>query len=1109
MTDKRRHLPSTPKAMAAIFAGITLAILASGYAYYRSEAERIRLVEYREIAAVAELKAGQIRQWRKALLEDVRRPAESPFFRRTVEEWRRSGWSGAERAQLRERLKMELSRGLRDALFLSPSGEILLAATDQPDPVSPMLRRTVAEVLAGGRALLTDFYRCPNGLVHIDAVAPVRSVAGDVTALLVLKSDASSYLFPLIQKWPVPSRSAESLLVRRDGDHVLFLNELRHRTGTELTLRLPLSRTDLPAARAVLGARGLFLGKDYRGVEVLADLRPVPESPWFLVAKVDTGEILAEARYRAVIVSLLALCLILLTAALLAYAYRRRQASLYLDLYRAERERREAHEEFRTTLYSIGDAVISTDGEGRVRRMNRVAEQLTGWSEADAVGVPLCQVFHIVNEETRLRVENPVERVLREGQVVGLANHTVLIARDGSERPIDDSAAPIRDENGGIIGVVLVFHDVTERKKAALALKENAEFLATLLDAIPAPVFYKDAEGRYLGVNRSFEEFYGLNRREIVGRSVFDMAPPELARVYHESDLELMEHPGTQVYETEVKDTGGRVHDVVFHKATFTDSAGNVRGIIGVILELTEERKMQEALRQSEERYRLLVEHSISGIAVHQVVLDGAGRPVDYVFLSANPAFETHTGLKRADVLGRRATEVLPGVARTPLIEIYGRVALSGEPVSFVQYFEPLGRLFYISAYRVGEGRFATIFTDITDQKRAEEEREKLQSRLNQAQKMEAIGRLAGGIAHDFNNLLNVVLGYADLSLMKIDPASPVFGYLEDVRKAGERAAALTRQLLAFARQQTIAPRVLDLNETVTGMLKMLSRLIGEEIDLVWKPAARIRPVLMDPAQIDQILANLLVNAKDAISGTGRITIETGAAEFDQAYCQTHPGFVPGEYVMLAVSDDGCGIEAENLPLLFEPFYTTKEVGKGTGLGLATVYGIVKQNNGFINVYSEPGIGTTFRIYLPVHLSGTDGAEHAPEPAEKPRGRETVLLVEDETALLDLTAAMLEELGYMVLSAGTPGMALQLAQEHRGDIHLLMTDVVMPEMNGLVLRGMIDSVRPGIRCLFMSGYTADAIAHHGVLEPGVHFLQKPFSMQDLAMKVREALAAAS
>ncbi|NMC73667.1 MAG: PAS domain S-box protein, partial [Geobacteraceae bacterium] len=249
-------------------------------------------------------------------------------------------------------------------------------------------------------------------------------MAGGVAALLVLRSDASSFLFPLIQRWPIPSKSAESLLVRREGDHVLYLNELRHRSGTELSLRFPLSRTDLPAARAVLGARGLFLGKDYRGVEVVADLRPIPGSPWFLVAKVDADEILAEARYRAGIVSILSLCFILLTAAILAYAYRRRQATLYLDLYRSEREQREAQEEYRTTLYSIGDAVITTDGEGRVRRMNRVAEQLTGWSEAEAAGVPLGEVFHIVNEETRLTVENPVERVLREGQVVGLANHT-------------------------------------------------------------------------------------------------------------------------------------------------------------------------------------------------------------------------------------------------------------------------------------------------------------------------------------------------------------------------------------------------------------------------------------------------------------------------------------------------------------------------------------------------------------------------------------------------------------------------------------------------------------------------------------------------------------
>ncbi len=311
--------------------------------------------------------------------------------------------------------------------------------------------------------------------------------------------------------------------------------------------------------------------------------------------------------------------------------------------------------------------------------------------------------------------------------------------------------------------------------------------------------------------------------------------------------------------------------------------------------------------------------------------------------------------------------------------------------------------------------------------------------------------------------------------------------------------------MLAFARKQTIIPVVLDLNQTVESMLKMLRRLIGEDIDLAWLPEAGLCPVKMDPVQVDQILANLCVNARDAIADVGKVTIETGNAVFDETYCADHAGFVAGEYVLLAVSDDGCGMDKETLDQIFEPFFTSKGVGQGTGLGLSTVYGIVKQNNGFINVYSEPGKGTTFRIYLP-RYAGQAVDTQQEKAAEIPLSRgETVLVVEDEPALLTMDKMMLEKLGYRVLAAGTPGEAIRLAEEHAGEIHLLITDVVMPEMNGRDLAERLQSLYPGMKILFMSGYTADVIAHRGVLDEGVNFIQKPFSMKDLAVKVREAL----
>ena len=394
---------------------------------------------------------------------------------------------------------------------------------------------------------------------------------------------------------------------------------------------------------------------------------------------------------------------------------------------------------------------------------------------------------------------------------------------------------------------------------------------------------------------------------------------------------------------------------------------------------------------------------------------------------------------------------------------------------------------------------------DVTERKRADAEREKLQAQLVQARKMEAVGRLAGGVAHDYNNMLGVILGYAELALEKIDGEHPLRADLEEIFAAARRSADITRQLLAFARKQTIAPKVLDLNATVEGMLKMLRRLIGENIDLVWAPGTNLWKVKMDPAQVDQLLANLFVNARDAIADVGKVTIETGDVVFDEAYCADHEGITPGEYVLLAVSDDGCGMDKTTLENIFEPFFTTKEVNQGTGLGLATVYGIVKQNEGFINVYSEPGKGTTFKIYLPRHADLPEKARTERVTEIPPSRGETVLVVEDDESILKLAERILDGLGYSVLTAASPGEALALAEEHAGGIHLLMTDVIMPEINGRDLADRIKEGRPGIKCLFMSGYTANVIAHQGVLDEGVQFIQKPFSLKDLAVKVREAL----
>jgi two-component system sensor histidine kinase EvgS len=398
-----------------------------------------------------------------------------------------------------------------------------------------------------------------------------------------------------------------------------------------------------------------------------------------------------------------------------------------------------------------------------------------------------------------------------------------------------------------------------------------------------------------------------------------------------------------------------------------------------------------------------------------------------------------------------------------------------------------------------------TIYRDITPRKEAEAAQKALQEQLNQAQKLESIGRLAGGIAHDFNNMLSIILGGIDLLEEQISPETPLAKDLTDIKKAAERSADLTRQLLAFARKQAVSPKVLDLNTTVEGLLKMLSRLIGEDIELFWSPGYPLWPVYIDPSQVDQLLANLCINGRDAITGAGSLTIETENAFFDAAYCAQHAECVPGEYVLLAVSDNGRGMDRKTQERIFEPFFTTKDMGKGTGLGLATVHGIVHQNNGFIHVHSEPEQGSTFKIYLPRHKEVPLEIQENKQVEDLSAADTTILLVEDEDALLELNRRMLLGLGYTVLSASTTTEAIRLAREHAQRIDLLLTDVVMPEMNGRDLAQRLQTFIPNLQLVFMSGYTADVIAHHGVLDQGVHFLKKPFSKRELGLKLLEVL----
>jgi PAS domain S-box-containing protein len=672
---------------------------------------------------------------------------------------------------------------------------------------------------------------------------------------------------------------------------------------------------------------------------------------------------------------------------------------------------------------------------------------------------------------------------------------------NGMIEKLRESARQLTEAHGTLYQTNQMLLDQIEgKKRSEEALRKSEEKYRLIFEHSPMGLISFDEKGIIAACNDNFVGIIGSSREALIGLNMLNLPDKKIvAAVRKALDGE------TGLYEDVYSSvTANKTTPVRALFAPLIMEDGHIPGGVGIVEDITERKISEDALRESEKKYRLVLETNPDPM----IVYDMEGNVIYF-----NPAFRNLFGWSLEERIGKKMDVFVPGDSwpeTRKMIEMvmagknfYGvethRLAKDGKavPVSISG-----------SCHRNQEGNIeATVINlrDMTGIRNAEREKIKLEEKYRQAQKMEAIGQLAGGIAHDFNNMLNIIMGYCQMAMVKTGRPDILKNSLQEIMNAAQRSADLVRQLLAFARKQTIAPRPLDINETVSGMINMLRKLIGENIDLLWAPEPELWPVNMDPTQVNQILTNLAVNARDSISGVGKITIETGNADLDESYCGKHPGFVPGHYAMLAVSDDGCGMDKETLDKIYEPFFTTKEFGKGTGMGLATVYGIVKQNDCFINVYSEPGNGTTFKIYFPRFDQEAAVTEEQVFPSDDLSGTETLLLVEDDEALLKMAQSMLEELGYTVLTADTPNRALEIAKQHVGYIHLLITDVVMPEMNARELQKLTVGLRPDIKCLFMSGYTANVIAHKGFLDENINFLQKPFSMHSLAFKVREAL----
>jgi len=1003
----------------------------------------------------------------------------------------------------------------------------------------------------------------------------------------------------------------------------------------------------------------------------------------------------------------------------------------------------DSRDEFRTTLYSIGDGILTTDNEGHVCQLNPEAERLLGWTEGEARGRRHDEVFKTVDEKTRVAVESPIERVLNEGNTVALADGVLLCARDRSSCPIADSCAPIRNQEGDVTGVVLVFRDQSDDRQVQRVLQAERDNLRAVMTASPVAIMVLDSAVQVVDANPAAERLFCREQAELGDRScgeflgcvnrrkspdgcghAADCAACILRNVakdvfatgqgVYDRDMEytLDHHGGQQSYSVrfsvELVELNGCRHvmvammDTTDHKRTekelreseqryriladsgqgliwtskldktvdyfnqpwlaFTgktleqelgtgwvesvhsddrelalrtyeeafdrrerfnmvyrlrrydgayrwvqdsgspryDTQGSFLGYIGHCLDITESRQTEENLRRIEwmlakkpkksvqelprdlsgrealtalnrqgpvmkavgrETLASIVDEYLDLLGTCSMIFEASG---DYAFglfdsrwcklldRSTRKMCDTEDNAKAVlsgdwlchescwsdcakQVIAKRVAvdvECHGGIRlyAVPIMvheNVIGVITFGyGDPPRDPERLRALSETCRVSydelsreadAYdsrppfiiEMAKGRLqasAWLIGSLVEARQSEEARAKIEAQFRQAQKMEAVGRLAGGVAHDFNNILQAIIGYGELLLDKLPEQGETREFAGEIVGESKRAAALTRQLLTFARRQAIDPKVFDLNESVTLTLKMLRRLLDEDIELVWKPDKERCLVKMDVGQFDQILANLAVNARDAIEGVGQMVIETGREVFDELRCSLNPGYVPGRYVTVTVTDNGCGMDSATLERLFEPFFTTKERSKGTGLGLATVYGIVKQSQGYITVHSAPGKGSVFKIYLPEQASSEVTFEELPKRETAPLGHETVLIVDDEESLLRAGRRMLEGLGYTVLAAASPEEALRLVGTYPHDIHVLLTDVVMPGMSGRDLWRKVEPLRPATKCIYMSGFTANIIAQRSVLDKSVNFLQKPFSKAALGNKLREVLS---
>ena len=1138
--------------LVAIFVATAVAASVAGYYAYRQTRMAAEQEVRQQLLSVADAKLAQVQAWTEERFADARLISSDQPLLAALD----AAVEGRARPQQKQELQQwmdALCGGARYAnafLFDDDARLVLQCGSAYGDPAH--FREVVEQARAAKLAVLRELHvDSHSGKLHLGLNIPLRLTAQSGTfGVLSLGIDPERTVFPILGRSPALAGGGDTVLVRQEGTEALLLNWGEENAAARGLVHVPLSRREVVSVQAVLGKRGLVEGHDPRGEPVLAAIRALPESQWLLVSRIPVERIEGPIRRRAIQIVLVVVLLILVAGLGVTFLWRLERLRLEEARRKAELEKELLASHYNYLSRSALDGILLLNEQGLILETNERALEMYGYSRGEMLGLHAA-VLRSAEEQWEFE-----EQWRRTRAQSGLLFETRHARKDGTVFPVEINARPIVVE--GKTYYQSIVRDITERDQARKQLEDANRLYAVLSGSNQAIAKAVTEQEVFDSVCQIGAETGGfkivviglvdesgkwLRPAACAGESSSYARPIELAAGPNPGG----ENPIVKAFQTGrvcvIDDIAGEPNPTPWHeraRAFGLGSAacvplsrqGRVAGVLAIfkaephfsierevslveemgadisyaLERLDVERKRNEAeaaLRASEQRYRQLVESLPGGILVHS--------NLRVIYMS--PAGLRMFGASSLDeVVGRSIYSLIHPDYHEIVRQRAEQTGDAPSPVIEERYARLDGTAYDVEVSAVpieidGQKARLVFFLDITQRKKVEEEQARLEQQFLQAQKMESVGRLAGGVAHDFNNHLTVINGYCEMLLAALPVGDPLRADAASIRKAGQQAADLVRQLLAFSRKRIFEPQLVSLNLLVLDSRRMLERLIGDQIVFETVLDAGLGDVLADPTQIQQILMNLVVNARDAMSAGGRLTIETRQMRVDAEQAARNAGARPGDFVRLTVSDTGAGIDAETLGHIFEPFFTTKPLAVGTGLGLSTVYGIVRQSNGWIEVESAPGAGAAFRIFLPSIAGGEEPEAEAAEIADAAAGSATILLVEDQQGVRELSASILRSAGYAVLAADGGAEALAVAAAHPGEIDILVSDVVMPGMTGPQLAKELRALRPMVKVLYMTGYATEAQMGAAVAGENVHQLSKPFTAAALAAKVREVLGA--